>query len=181
MKSQIWLLDPRPDLSTLVRMVEEGLNRRSLEFAGDARRASAPVTCTGNSSPRTTKPDFTLRQALENPSATSTASCPAASFMQERRAREALASRGRIHQEPQAQQFFGPKDGAVGVIVLGGLFNGVLRPQQLGLADVWRDLDPDLCPQCRLSDHRRRDGQFCCGKSAVLMAEEERPIISSRR
>ena len=40
LKSQIWLLDPRPNLPTLVRMVEEGFRAvRGVEHAGHARSA----------------------------------------------------------------------------------------------------------------------------------------------
>src|SRR6202142_3170239 len=69
MKSQIWLLDPRPDLPTLVRMVEEGfeLSEASnspvmLEVRIRSCHVHGQFVAKDNK-----KPAFTLRQALENP------------------------------------------------------------------------------------------------------------------
>ena len=166
MKSQIWLLDPRPDLPTLVRMVEEGFEL--------SEASNSPVmlevrirTCHVHGqfvAKDNKKPAFTLRQALENPSRdVNRIVLPPASFMQEK---EKLEKRWPAAVEfiksRKLNEFFGPKEGPVGIIVLGGLFNGVLRalaatgPRRR----LWRVLDPDLCPQCRLSDHRGRDGRI---------------------
>ena len=56
MKSQVWLLDPRPNLPSIVKAVRGRLRAfRSLQHAGDAARcASAAAMCTATSSPRTT-------------------------------------------------------------------------------------------------------------------------------
>src|SRR6202040_815884 len=69
MKSQIWLMDPRPNLPTLVRMVEQGFEL--------SEATSTPVmlevrirTCHVHGSfvaKNNKKPSFTLREALENP------------------------------------------------------------------------------------------------------------------
>ena len=166
MKSQIWLLDPRPDLPTLVRMVEEGFELSEatnspvmLEVRIRTCHVHGQFVAKDNK-----KPAFTLRQALENPSRdVNRIVLPPASFMQEK---EKLEKRWPAAVEfiksRKLNEFFGPEDGAVGVIVLGGLFNGVLRalaatrPRRR----LWRDLDSALCPQCRLSHHRRRDGRI---------------------
>src|SRR5450755_5145299 len=70
MKSQIWLLDPRPNLPTIVRMVEEGfeLSEASnspvmLEVRIRSCHVHGQFVAKDNK-----KPTFTLRQALENPS-----------------------------------------------------------------------------------------------------------------
>ncbi len=130
MKSQIWLLDPRPDLPTLVRMVEEGFEL--------SEASNSPVmlevrirTCHVHGqfvAKDNKKPAFTLRQALENPSRdVNRIVLPPASFMQEK---EKLEKRWPAAVEfiksRKLNEFFGPKDGVVGIIVLGGLFNGVL-------------------------------------------------------
>ena len=69
MKSQIWLLDPRPNLPSIVNAVEEGL--RALgghQHAGDAGGAhprlprARPLHAKDN-----VRPTFTLRDAMENP------------------------------------------------------------------------------------------------------------------
>src|SRR5580700_2883727 len=87
MKSQIWLMDPRPNLPTLVRMVEEGFEL--------SEATSTPVmlevrirTCHVHGSfvaKNNKKPKFTLRQALENPSRdVNRIVLPPASFVQEK-------------------------------------------------------------------------------------------------
>ena len=142
MKSQIWLLDPRPNLEMLVRMVEQGFELSEathtpvmLEVRIRTCHVHGQFVAKDNK-----RPAFTLRQAMENPSRdVNRIVLPPASFMQEK---EKLEKRWPAAVEfiksRKLNEFFGPKDGAVGVIVLGGLFNGVLRAlQQLGLADVY--------------------------------------------
>src|SRR6516225_9244043 len=69
MKSQIWLLDPRPNLPTIVRMVEKGfeLSEASntpvmLEVRIRACHVHGRFVTKDNK-----KPSFSLREALENP------------------------------------------------------------------------------------------------------------------
>src|SRR5271155_310754 len=69
LKSQIWLLDPRPNLPTLVRMVEEGfeLSEASntpvmLEVRIRTCHVHGSFVCKDNR-----RPTHTLREALENP------------------------------------------------------------------------------------------------------------------
>src|ERR1700744_3853125 len=87
MKSQIWLMDPRPNLPTLVRMVEEGFEL--------SEASNTPVmlevrirTCHVHGSfvaKDNKKPTFTLREALENPLRdVNRIVLPPASYMQEK-------------------------------------------------------------------------------------------------
>src|SRR3982074_2121721 len=69
MKSQIWLLDPRPNLPTIVRMVEKGfeLSEASntpvmLEVRIRACHVHGSFTARDN-----VRPGFTLKDALDNP------------------------------------------------------------------------------------------------------------------
>src|SRR5438094_8781457 len=69
MKSQIWLLDPRPNLPTFVRLVEKGfaLSEASntparLELRIRACHVYGSFTTRAN-----VRPDFTLKNALEKP------------------------------------------------------------------------------------------------------------------
>jgi len=181
MKSQIWLLDPRPNLTSIVDMVETGF------LLSEA--SNTPVmlevrirTCHVHGSfvaKDNRRPAFTLRQALENPVRdTNRIVLPPASFAQEREKLEqrwpAAVDFIKSH---RLNEHFGPADGPVGIILLGGLFNSVLRSlQQLGLADVYGQsriplyvlnvayplIDDELVA-------------FCLGKSAVLMIEEGAP------
>ena len=87
LKSQIWLIDPRPNLPTLVRMVEEGfeLSEASntpvmLEVRIRTCHVHGQFVAKDNQ-----KPKFTLREALENPVRdVSRIVLPPASFLHER-------------------------------------------------------------------------------------------------
>ena len=163
MKSQIWLLDPRPDLPTLVRMVEEGFEL--------SEASNSPVmlevrirTCHVHGqfvAKDNKKPDFTLRQALENPSRdVNRIVLPPASFLHEK---EKLEKRWPAAVEfiksRKLNEIFGPKEGH-------GRDHHARRPVQRRRARapaarprgrLRRVVRADLRPQCRLSDHRGRD------------------------
>src|ERR1700723_3638753 len=119
MKSQIWLLDPRPDLPTLVRMVEEGSEL--------SEASNTPVmlevrirTCHVHGSfvaKDNKKPSYTLRQALEHPVRdVNRIVLPPASYMQEKdkhgRRWPAAIEFIKSH---RLNETFGPAQGEVGV------------------------------------------------------------------
>lgn len=141
MKSQFWLMDPRPNLPSIVRAVKQGFD---LSEASNTpvmlmvRIRSCHVTgsfeCADNVSP-----PLSVRDALAEP----------------RRdfARVVLPPMSYAHEHdkvenrwPAAEQFimdnglnetFGPEGAPVGIVVQGGMFNGVIRAlQRLGLADI---------------------------------------------
>jgi indolepyruvate ferredoxin oxidoreductase alpha subunit len=181
MKSQIWLMDPRPNLPSIVAAVEHGfaLSEASntpvmLEMRIRACHVHGSFICKDNQ-----KPKFTLAQALENPVRdTARIVLPPASFMHEqdkvkRRWPSAVAY---IREHGLNESFPGDID-EIGIILQGGMYNGVMRALQLfGLADVWGAtriplhvlnvtyplVDEDLVA-------------FCAGKRAVLMVEEGQP------
>jgi len=87
MKSQIWLLDPRPNLPSIVRAVEAGFEL--------SEASNTPVmlelrirACHGHGRFETTdnvRPSFTLRDAMENPRrATDRIVLPPASYLHEK-------------------------------------------------------------------------------------------------
>ncbi len=162
LKSQIWLLDPRPNLPTLVRMVEEGF---ALSEA-----SSTPVmlevrirTCHVHGqfvAKDNQKPKFTLREALENPVRdVNRIVLPPASFLHER---EKLERRGpaaiAFIKEHKLNETFGPAKADVGIVMLGGMYNTTMRAlEYLGLRRRLRRIGHSaLCPQRRLSPNRGR-------------------------
>jgi indolepyruvate ferredoxin oxidoreductase alpha subunit len=181
MKSQIWLLDPRPNLPSIVRAVEEGF---ALSEASET-----PVmlevrirTCHVHGSfiaKDNQKPAFTMRQALENPQRDTTRIVlPPASYQHEK---DKISKRW-----PAAVQYikahglnehFGPAEGDIGIIVQGGMYNGVMRAlQQLGLADVYGNSSVPLYVlnvTYPLVDDQI--AEFAIGKRAVLVVEEGQP------
>src|SRR5271165_2616250 len=181
MKSQVWLLDPRPNLPTIVKMVEEGFEL--------SEASNSPVmlevrirTCHVHGqfvAKDNKKPDFTLRQALENPSRdVNRIGLPPASFLHEK---EKLEKRWPAAVEfvrsRKLNEVFGPQEGPVGIVALGGLFNGVLRAlQQLGLADIYGQSSiPIYVLNVAYPIIEDELASFCLGKSAVLMVEEGAP------
>src|SRR6516162_2400942 len=124
MKSQVWLLDPRPDLPMLVRMVEEGFEL--------SEATNTPVmlevrirTCHVHGqfvAKNNRRPTFALREAMENPSRdVNRIVLPPASFLHEK---EKLEKRWPAAVEfiksRKLNEVFGPKKGSVGIITLGG-------------------------------------------------------------
>ncbi|GMO93116.1 indolepyruvate ferredoxin oxidoreductase subunit alpha [Bradyrhizobium sp. TM239] len=181
MKSQMWLLDPRPNLPMLVQMVEQGFEL--------SEATNTPVmlqvrirTCHvhGHFVAKDNKrPAFTLRQAMENPSRdVNRIVLPPASFLHEKEKLEkrwpaAIA----FVKNRRLNEFFGAKEGDVGIILLGGLYNTVMRAlQQLGLADVYgQSKIPLYVLNVAYPIIEDEMADFCAGKSAVLMIEEGAP------
>jgi len=181
MKSQMWLLDPRPNLPMLVRMVEEGFELSEatntpvmLEVRIRTCHLHGQFVAKNNKRPR-----FALREAMENPSRdVNRIVLPPASFVHEKEKLEKrwpaaidfITSR-------RLNEFFGPSEGDVGIVVLGGLYNTVMRAlQQLGLADVYGGSSiPLYVLNVAYPIAKDEMAAFCAGKSAVLMVEEGAP------
>jgi indolepyruvate ferredoxin oxidoreductase alpha subunit len=181
MKSQIWLLDPRPNLPTLVKMVEEGfaLSEASntpvmLEVRIRTCHVHGQFVAKDNKSPA-----FTLRQAMENPSRdVNRIVLPPASFLHEKEKLEKRWPAAIDFIKSRAlNEVFGPKDASVGIVMLGGLYNTVMRAlQQLGLADVYGESSiPLYVMNVAYPIIEDEMIAFCAAKSAVLMVEEGAP------
>jgi indolepyruvate ferredoxin oxidoreductase alpha subunit len=186
MKSQIWLMDPRPNLPTLVRMVEVGFEL--------SEATNTPVmlevrirTCHVHGSfvaKNNKKPKYTLRQALENPVRdVNRIVLPPASYMQEKDKHErrwpAAIEFIKAH---KLNETFGPENGDVGVVMLGGMYNSTMRAlQYLGLADAYGESTVPLYV-LNVAYPLVEDEivTFCAGKRAVLMVEEGAPDYIER-
>ena len=181
MKSQMWLLTPRPNLPSIVEAVEAGfeLSEASntpviLQVGIRSCHVHGQFVAKDNR-----RPAFTLKEAVENPRRdVNRIVLPPAAYVHEK---EKLESRW-----PKAIDFvarrklnerFGPDEGRVGLILQGGLYNGVMRAlQHLGLADVYGAC---ALPLFVLNvSYPLIDDElvaFCAGKDAVLMIEEGQP------
>src|SRR5881227_596567 len=143
MKSSIWLLDPRPDLPTIVRMVEEGFELSEASHAPvmmELRIRACHVT--GEFKTKANRrAEFSGHNRLAGPPRFDYARLahPPVIYSQER-----LKVEERL---PAAQQFIRARKlneviagdlTDVGIIALGGLTNGVLRAlERLDLADLY--------------------------------------------
>lgn len=181
MKSQMWLLDPRPNLESVVKAVEDGFEL--------SEASNTPVmlevrirTCHvhGQFVAKNNKaPDFTLREALENPRRdVNRIVLPPAAYVHEK---EKLEKRWPAAVEfiksRKLNEHFGPEKGDVGIILQGGMYNAVMRALQLlGLADVYGNSSVPLYVlnvTYPLIDDEM--AEFCLGKKAVVMVEEGQP------
>jgi indolepyruvate ferredoxin oxidoreductase alpha subunit len=181
MKSQLWLLTPRPNLPSIVNMVEQGfeLSEASntpvmLQVGIRSCHVHGQFVAKDNQ-----RPKYTLKEALENPKRdVNRIVLPPASFLHEK---EKLERRWpaavNFIKERGLNEFFGPDEGEVGIILQGGLYNGVMRAlQQLGIADVYGNTSVPLYVlnvSYPLVDDQV--AEFCAGKKAVLMVEEGAP------
>jgi indolepyruvate ferredoxin oxidoreductase alpha subunit len=181
MKSQIWLLDPRPNLPSIVAAVENAfeLSEASntpvfLELRMRACHVYGNFTAKENR-----KPKMSLREALENPKRDlERIVLPPASFAHEQ---EKISKRWPAAvdfiRKNQLNELFDGERNDIGIIVQGGLYNALLRTmERLGLADAFGGTQIPiyvLNVTYPLIDDEITN--FCVGKHAVLLVEESQP------
>ncbi len=181
MKSQLWLMDPRPNLPSIVKAVEQGfaLSEASstpvmLEVRIRACHVHGSFIAKDNR-----KPAFSLSEARNAPRRdTGRIVLPPASFAHEKDkiARRWPAGTSYI-QAHGLNEFFDGDLTDVGIILQGGMYNGVMRAlMKLGLADIWGATRVPLyvlnVTYPLVDDEVIR---FCDGKRAVLVVEEGQP------
>ncbi|MDM0024306.1 indolepyruvate ferredoxin oxidoreductase subunit alpha [Variovorax saccharolyticus] len=181
MKSQIWLLDPRPNLPSIVEAVKQGFDLSEASstpvmlqlrirachvhghfIAGDNKRAK-----------------FTLQDALENPQRdVGRIVLPPASFVHEQeKVRERWPAAVKFIEERGLNEFFSEGADDIGIIVQGGSYNTLVRAlERLDLADVYGDSKvPLYVMNVAYPVIESEVLRFCEGKRAVLIVEEGQP------
>ncbi|HKX79252.1 MAG TPA: indolepyruvate ferredoxin oxidoreductase subunit alpha [Novosphingobium sp.] len=186
MKSQMWLLDPRPNLPSIVEAVEQGF--RLSEASNTPVMLQLRVrSChmTGSFTARDNRrPPMTVAEAAAAPVRdTSRIVLPPANFLHEVEKIEQRWPAGVTYvRDNKLNEWFGPGTGTgpapeIGVIVQGGLYNNLNRALELiDLSDAFGD--SKLAIYCLnvtypLVPDEVRD--FCAGKRAVLVIEEGQP------
>jgi indolepyruvate ferredoxin oxidoreductase, alpha subunit len=181
MKSQFWLLDPRPNLPGIVKAVGDGF---ALSEA-----SNTPVmlmvrirAChlTGQFETRDNRrPPLSVAQALDSPRReVSRIVLPPMSYAQEHdKINNRWPAALSFIREQRLNEVFGPKDAKLGIICQGGMFNGVIRAlQRLGLADQDGATQvPIYCLNVTYPIVPEEFLSFCDGKAAVLVVEEGQP------
>src|SRR5689334_20138023 len=144
MKSQIWLLDPRPNLPKIVEMVERGfeLSEASntpvmMELRIRACHVRGSFTTKANRPPSVSK-----REKLDGPPQEfiyDRLAHPPATFRQEKLKSDVrLPAARRFIRENHLNETFEGEESSLGIVVQGGLYNGlVLALKTLGLADAF--------------------------------------------
>ncbi len=181
MKSQMWLIDPRPNLPCIVKAVE---NAFELSEASNTpvflqlRIRSCHVHGQFEASDNC-PPPLALREAMENPKRdTERIVLPPMAFVHEQEkvkqrwpAAVEFVRRNRLN-----ELFEGDRDD-IGIIVQGGLYNTLIRTmEQLNLADAFGETR--IAIYCMNVTYPLIDDEiidFCRGKKAVLLVEEGQP------
>lgn len=181
MKSQIWLLDPRPNLPSIVQAVKTGfeLSEASntpvmLQLRIRACHVHGQFTASDNR-----RASFTLKDALEHPQRdVSRIVLPPASFVHEQeKIKERWPAAVRFIEERGLNEFFAEGADDIGIIVQGGCYNTQVRAlERLGLADVYgRSSVPLYVMNVAYPVIDSEVLRFCEGKRAVLVVEEGQP------
>ncbi len=184
MKSQIWLLDPRPNLPAIVAAVKHGfelseashtpvmlmLRIRACHVHGQLRRRRKPRGRLHARRTRSTAPRRdTARIALP----------PATYVHEQEKIKERWPAAVRFIEEHGLNEFFARRRRCddLGIVVQGGNYNTLVRAlERLGLADVYgRSQIPLYVMNVTYPLVPREVTRFCAGKRAVLLVEEGQP------
>lgn len=181
MKSQMWLLDPRPDHAKIVDLIEQGFQL--------SEASNTPVmlevrvrTCHMHGSfvaKDNVRPAFTLNDALNTPQRDlgRIVLPPAAYEHEQEKIHKRMPAAIEYIKANRLNEWFGPAEGRVGIVLQGGMFNNVIRAlQYLGLSDAYGNTQVPLYVlnvTYPLIDSELEE--FARGKGAVLMVEEGQP------
>ena len=182
LKSSMWMLDPRPDLANIVRLVEKGfeLSEASstpvmMELRIRACHMNGTFVAADNRAPAVSSvhklagpPEF-FYERLAHPPAT---------FKHEKlKAGSRIQAARRYIREAQLNELYEGRESSIGIVVQGGLYNNLLRAlSSLGLADAAGASDiPILALNVVYPLIAEELSAFCAGKSALLVLEEGQP------
>jgi indolepyruvate ferredoxin oxidoreductase alpha subunit len=187
LKSSMLMLDPRPALANMVRLVEEGfaLSEASnmpalLELRIRACHVRGRFVCKDN-----VPPPLSTRHLIEEPAGFDymRLAHPPVTFRHEKlKVEERIPAARRYIAEHRLNEWFAGRRDEVGLIVQGGLYNSLIRAlQQLGLADAFGGSElPILALNVTFPLVPEEIARFCAGKRAVLVLEEGQPEYIER-
>ena len=181
MKSQIWLMDPRPNLPKIVDCVRKGfeLSEASntpvmLEVRIRTCHVTGQFTASDN-----IRPGFTLKDALENPVRdTNRIVLPPASYLHEKEKLEVRwPAATQFIRDHKLNEFFDGDLDDIGIVMQGGMYNTTLRALELaGLADPFGNSRVPLYVlnvTYPLVDEEFL--AFTAGKKSIMIVEEGAP------
>ena len=182
LKSSMLMLDPRPELGNMVRMVEAGfaLSEASnmpaiMELRIRACHVRGSFECKDNVAPA-----FSTKHLIAEPAAFDYARLahPPVTFGHEKlKVAQRIPAAREFIKANRLNEFFDGEHSDVGLIAQGGLHNTLIRAlQQLGLADAFGGSDvPLLALNVTYPLVPDEISTFCAGKRAVLVLEEGTP------
>src|SRR6201988_5247027 len=182
LKCSMWLLDPRPDLPTIVRMVEKGFELSEASHAPvmlELRIRACHVTGAFTAKNNRASAQSGLTPA-EKPANFDYGrlSHPPSTFLHEKlKVEERLPAAQAFAREHKLNEFFDGDLKDIGIIVLGGLYNTVPPAlARLGLADAFGNAGvPIYCLNLAYPLIPEEVKAFCLGKKHVLIVEEGSP------
>jgi indolepyruvate ferredoxin oxidoreductase alpha subunit len=181
MKSQFWMLDPRPNLPSITKAVKDGFEL--------SEASNTPVmlmvrirSCHVTGSFRTRdnqRPPLTVYDAVANPQSDfNRVVLPPMSYLHEQdKINVRWPAAEKFITENKLNEMFGPRDADLGIIVQGGMYNGLIRAlQRLGLAEIDGITDiPIYVLNVTYPIVRTEFEGFCHGKTHVMIVEEGQP------
>lgn len=182
MKSQIWLIDPRPNLEYIVKFTEHAfeLSEASntpvfLEMRVRSCHLYGQFVAKDNQ-----RPKYTLAEALNNPSRDlNRIVLPPASFLHEQeKINKRLPAAIDYIQKNKLNELIGPNErDDIGIIIQGGLFNNLNRALvQFNLSDHFGNVKiPTYVMNITYPLIPEEIVGFCKNKKAVLVFEEGQP------
>ncbi|MGQ0580242.1 MAG: thiamine pyrophosphate-dependent enzyme [Betaproteobacteria bacterium] len=182
LKSSMLMLDPRPELSNMVRMVEDGMQLSEasnmpalLELRIRACHVRGNFVCKDNVAPA-----VSTRHLMEEPAKfdyTRLAHPPVTFRHEKLKGEERIPAARRYIAAHGLNELFAGRRDDVGLIVQGGLYNSLIRTlQQFGMADAFGESEiPILALNVTFPLVPQEISKFCLGKRAVLIFEEGQP------
>ena len=183
MKSQMWLLDPRPNLPTIVRSVEQGFEL--------SEASNTPVllqlrirACHVHGTFRTKAnraPAISRRRVMQDPEFNfGRISLPPATYAQEKHKIEVRwPSAVEYIRKIGMNEVFPGEMPDTGILCQGGLYNALVRALQLlGLADAFgKSRVPIYCMNVTYPMIPEEIVAFCAHRKRVLVVEEGQPAF----
>jgi len=182
LKSSMWLLDPRPDLPTIVRMVEKGFELSEASHAPvmlELRIRACHVTGEFDAKDNR-RANYSGLNRLAGPPRFDYGklSHPPVTFVHERlKAEQRMPVAQAFIRENKINEFIDGDLDDIGIILMGGLANSVLRALlRLDLADLFGKSRVPLYVLNAVYPLIPEEVRgFCAGKRAVLVVEEGYP------
>jgi indolepyruvate ferredoxin oxidoreductase alpha subunit len=182
LKSSMLMLDPRPELSNMVRMVEHGFRLSEcsnmpalMELRIRACHVRGSFVCKDNVAPA-----ISTRHLMQEPAEFDYARLahPPVTFRHEKlKVDDRIPAARRYIAQNGLNELMPGEHAEVGFIVQGGLYNSLIRAlQQFGLADAFGvSAIPILVLNVTFPLVPEEISSFCVGKRAVLIMEEGTP------
>ena len=181
MKSQMWLLDPRPNLPKIVETVEmafELSEASNTPVLLELRIRACHVQGTFKTKANRAAP-FSRRNFIANPEFDfGRISLPPSTYAQEKHKIDVRwPAAVKFIREHGLNEVFAAEASDVGILCQGGMYNVTVRSlQQLGLADAFGVSSiPIYCMNVTYPMVPEEVTAFCKGKRAVLVVEEGQP------